>query len=136
MRTKFEVISVGDPAFEGLELAALRPYLRSREEKDLPALPPGRDPIVYTYRRLTTSQFFDHVESATSDEVRYRRAFAAGILSVKGGPFKEEWAPANVSDKEYIAMTEEECQNAIPRAFRCCLNHCTAGAYTSPRLRS
>lgn len=112
-RQLFEAYYFADPAFVGLDAKAIVEWgwTRSPEGLEAMGLPDTADPVVYKFRRLTRAQL-RFVEKVTTTEERLERAFRAGLVEVRGGRFSETWTPTNLEQDSYIAMSEDEADEA------------------------
>lgn len=102
MHTIEQVIRVYDPAFESLATAEVTKYALSRDLADLPALPPGADPVRFHFVRLTRAQVAWVQRGDGTAEV-YRRAFYAGVVRITGGRFGDGWEPSNAHDPKRLS---------------------------------
>lgn len=105
---RFELVSAHDPAWSHVPLAALIKYTDGGGmPADLPEWPAGVDPIVYTCRRLSRTEVFDHVEVMNAEAKKFYRAFAFGVVAVRGGRFGHGWEPSPSSAQSRVLSEED-----------------------------
>jgi hypothetical protein len=106
------VACVIDPAIDRATTDVLE-YMRTRDASLIRALP-GQRVMWFNLRALTTTQYTDYVETASSVPQRYRRAFQCSVASIENiDPSGQPWMPTGIVRDEEIGgpiavITERE----------------------------
>lgn len=102
-----------DPAFAGWKARDAIAWAQQRDPEKMPELPPGAEPVEYRFRRLKRSQIYDFVQTARTEQERYERAFAAGVVEIRGGRYGSKgWTPSTLGEKAHVAASFEELEEA------------------------
>lgn len=103
---------LADPAFAGWSARETVAWANHRNPEDMPPIPTGMAPVEYRFQRLKRSVMYDYVQTARSEQERYERAFAAGIVEIVGGRYGAGWKPATGGTKEHVAASLDELEDA------------------------
>lgn len=103
---------LADPAFAHWSAVEAVRWGHERDPAQMPALRTGTAPVEYRFHRLTRTQVYAYVQTAASEQERYERAFAAGIVEIRGGRYAEGWRPASAGKPEHVAASPDELDEA------------------------
>lgn len=104
---------LADPAFAHWPSHKVYAWGTRRDPAEYPAaLLPGVLPVEYRFQRLTRTQVYTYVQTAPSDAERFERAFAAGIVEIRGGRYGTGWRPESAGKPEHVAASPEELDEA------------------------